>query len=132
MTSVLSKAWHDVLRPLIFRPKHVQVAALCYRKTRDGKKDVLLVTSRGTKRWILPKGWPIDGLNGAETALQEAWEEAGVKAAEVSKDPVGQFEYPKELDTGGITQVETEVYLTRVDELSKTYQESGQRERKWV
>ena len=131
MTGGLSKAWQEVLRPIFFRPKRVQVAALCYRQSEDGK-DVLLITSRDTGRWILPKGWPIDGLNGAESALREAWEEAGVEDAEIDDRPVGQFEYSKTLDTGGSTPVETFVYLTRVRGLAATYPECDARVRKWV
>ena len=80
MTSAISKAWEEVVRPMLLRPKRVQVAALCFRETDTGK-DVLLITSRGTGRWIVPKGWPIDGMGGSEAALREAWEEAGVREA---------------------------------------------------
>ncbi|MFC6583776.1 NUDIX hydrolase [Sulfitobacter aestuariivivens] len=51
-----------------------QFAALCYR-VKKGKVQVLLVTSRGTKRWIVPKGWPMDGKTPAQSAALEAWEE---------------------------------------------------------
>ena len=51
-----------------------QFAALCYRIKR-GKVQVLLVTSRRTKRWIVPKGWPMEGRTPADSAAQEAWEE---------------------------------------------------------
>lgn len=131
MTSSLKKAWEEILRPFIFRPKRVQVAALCYRPTDNGK-DVLLITSRDTGRWILPKGWPINGLNGAEAALQEAWEEAGVANARVEPAPVGSFEYSKKLGSGAETTVETQVYLTEVQELSKAYPEADERKRQWV
>ena len=131
MASTLIKAWEGVLRPFLARPKQVQVAALCFRKTATGK-DVLLITSRGTGRWIVPKGWPIDGLNGPQSALQEAWEEAGVKEAQIEETPVGHFAYDKELDNGGIAQVEAQVYLTEVDRLADTYPESDERTRTWV
>ena len=54
-----------------------QVAALCWR-LRKGRAEVLLVTSRDTGRWVLPKGWPITGLSPQAAAAREAWEEAGV------------------------------------------------------
>ena len=54
-----------------------QFAALCYR-IKSNKVQVLLVTTRRTGRWILPKGWPIDGLTPQKSAAREAWEEAGV------------------------------------------------------
>ncbi|MFT5616469.1 MAG: 8-oxo-dGTP pyrophosphatase MutT (NUDIX family) [Granulosicoccus sp.] len=131
MTNALQSVWEEVLRPMFLRPKRVQVAALCYRETRSGK-DVLLITSRDTGRWIVPKGWPIKGLNGSEAALREAWEEAGVKHATVNPTPVGQYDYVKGLDTGGKTTVRTQVYLAEVKSLEADYPEADERSRKWV
>lgn len=131
MNGVLIKAWEGVVRPFLMRPPHVQVAALCYRTTKTGK-DVLLITSRGTGRWIVPKGWPIDGLSGPESALREAWEEAGVTKAEVAQKPMGSYAYAKDLDNGGTAPVQAEVYLTKVTELAETYPESDERDRTWV
>ena len=73
-----------------------QFAALCYRLEED-KVKVLLVTSRGTGRWIVPKGWPADGKTPVESALEEAWEEAGVKGR-VTGDCLGLFSYQKQID----------------------------------
>ncbi|GAB5437525.1 NUDIX hydrolase [Falsiruegeria mediterranea] len=131
MTDALIKAWEEVVRPFFLRPKRVQVAALC---TRDGAagKEVLLITSRGTGRWIVPKGWPIDGLNGPETALQEAWEEAGVQGTQTHNDPVGRYSYDKIKGNGLAVPVETEVYRIEVSKLADDYPEVGQRERRWV
>ncbi|MFD3191904.1 NUDIX hydrolase [Sedimentitalea sp. HM32M-2] len=131
MMNPLTKAWTELVRPMLQRPKRVQVAALCYRQRAAGK-DVLLITSRDTGRWIVPKGWPIDGLDGPQTALQEAWEEAGVKTADVEPRATGQYEYTKGLDSGGEAVVETNVYLTRVIDLQNDYPEAGERQRKWV
>ncbi|MEP2654638.1 MAG: NUDIX hydrolase [Sedimentitalea sp.] len=107
-----------------------QVAALCYRKTRSGKK-VLLITSRGTGRWIVPKGWPIKGLADPQAALQEAWEEAGVTSADVTTTPIGHYEYDKWHRGGDVTPVQTQVYLAKVETLADSYPEDHQRERKW-
>lgn len=116
---------------LILRPvRERQVAALCYRETGAGKK-VLLVTSRGTGRWIVPKGWPIKGLEDAEAALQEAWEEAGVEAADIQADPVGHYDYDKRLSCGDITPVKAQVYLAEVESLADHYPEDHQRKRRW-
>ena len=90
--------------PMWQRPKRLQVAALCYRETPKGKQ-VLLITSRDTGRWIVPKGWPVDGLDGAEAALQEAWEEAGVSKADIESAPMGYYDYNKRLDHGLTTPV---------------------------
>ena len=57
-----------------------QFGALCYRM-KQGEAQVLMITSRRTGRWVIPKGWPIRGLKSDEAALQEAWEEAEAKWA---------------------------------------------------
>ncbi|KAE9630481.1 NUDIX hydrolase [Parasedimentitalea maritima] len=131
MTRALTRAWEEILRPMIFRPKRLQVAALCYRKTDDGT-DVLMITSRGTGRWILPKGWPIQGKDGAQSALQEAWEEAGVKKAKIEGEPIGHYDYQKNRGRGRVETVETLVYIAQVTKLSKSYPERKQRKRQWV
>jgi len=131
MTEALIKAWEEVLRPFLLRPKRVQVAALCTRLSGPDK-EVLLITSRGTGRWIVPKGWPIDGLNGPETALQEAWEEAGVQGTQAASKPVGRYSYNKIKDSGLAVPVETEVYQIHVSTLADDYPEVGQRKRMWV
>lgn len=131
MENAFTKAWEELVLPILQRPKRVQVAALCYRQGKVGK-DVLLITSRDTGRWIVPKGWPIDGLDGPGAALREAWEEAGVKTAEIDPDAAGQYEYVKGLDSGGEAVVETTVYLTRVIDIVSDYPEADERDRKWV
>ena len=108
-----------------------QFAALCYRVKR-GKVQILLVTSRGTKRWIVPKGWPMAGVSAKEAALREAWEEAGVQEYEVEQSPVGAFDYDKHLDEGYDAPVEAQVFLLKVTKLADTYPESHERQRKWV
>mgnify|MGYP000598135503 FL=1 len=131
MTRAMTRAWEEILKPMFFRPKRLQVAALCYRKTDDGP-EVLMITSRGTGRWILPKGWPINGKDGAESALQEAWEEAGVKKAKIKGAPIGHYDYLKNRGKGRSEMVQTLVYIARVTKLSKSYPERKQRKRQWV
>lgn len=109
-----------------------QVAALPIHTSSDGAVDVLVVTSRDTGRWIIPKGWPIDGLDGAGTALQEAWEEAGVREAKAKKEPVGHFTYDKVLKDGSVEAVLTSVYHLRVTKLLDDFPEVDQRQRSWV
>lgn len=129
MTNALRKAWEDFVSPMIKRPARVQVAALCSKG--DGlEKRVLLITSRDSGRWILPKGWPIDGLDAAHAAKQEAWEEAGVKG-KVSSKPIGKFSYDKQLDTGGVSRCDTSVFEVSVTELSNEFPEASERKRKW-
>lgn len=131
MTISLMKAWTEMVLPILQRPRKVQVAALCFRPGPTGI-EVLLITSRDTGRWIVPKGWPIDGLNGSEAALQEAWEEAGVTRAETRPEPLGQYSYVKGLNSGGEAPVDTLVYSARVLAMSDRYPEVDQRSRKWV
>ena len=130
MTKWLRNIWQEVARPLILRPKRVQCAALCTREN-DGNCEVLLITSRDTGRWIIPKGWPIDGLDGAGTARQEAWEEAGVQAQSVDSEPVGHFSYNKILKDGSGQPVLTSVYHVHVATLAKDFPEVDQRKRRW-
>ena len=108
-----------------------QVAALCYRRTDKGK-EVLLVTTRGTGRWMLPKGWPMKGKSKAEAAAIEAWEEAGVKPAKVGKKRVGVFDYLKIHDNGRVDRCIAKVYPIKVDKVKDKFPEAGQRKRTWV
>jgi 8-oxo-dGTP pyrophosphatase MutT (NUDIX family) len=131
MSSIISKAWDGVVRPMIRRPSRFQVAALCYRKSK-GQKEVLLITTRGTGRWMLPKGWPMDGKTASEAARIEAWEEAGVKSAKVGRRPVGEFDYIKTHDSGLTEPCSATVYPIKVDKVKDDFPEAGQRKRKWV
>ncbi len=72
-----------------------QVAALPYRVI-DGELRILLVTSRGTQRWIIPKGWPKKGKKPHRVAELEALEEAGAQGR-VQRAPIGQYEAWKRL-----------------------------------
>ncbi|MEO9575472.1 NUDIX hydrolase [Tateyamaria sp.] len=119
------------ISPMLRRPKRLQMAALCHRGQGDDK-EYLLVTSRDTGRWIIPKGWPVRGLKSNETALQEAWEEAGVKNSSASAQPIGRYNYQKHLGGGYAVPVETLVYSVAVNELSDDFPEAHERTRKWV
>ena len=103
-----------------------QFAALCYRVRKD-KVQVLVVTSRRTKRWIMPKGWPMEGRTPGGSALQEAWEEAGVRG-EVSGGCLGVYSYLKDDEITCLTML----YPVKVRSLSGDYPEKGQRRRRWV
>ncbi len=121
----------SVFGPLLRRPKKLQVAALCHREF-GGKREFLLITSRDTKRWIIPKGWPTRGLDSHETALKEAWEEAGVKTGNANRRPEGTYTYQKRQKTGWSFPIETLVYSVAVTEISDDYPEACERRRKWV
>ena len=78
------------------RAERRQVAALPWRRGADGGVEILLVTSRETRRWVTPKGGRMPGKTDAEAAAQEALEEAGVEGR-VADEPVGSFRYLKVL-----------------------------------
>ncbi len=106
-----------------------QIAALPVRLREDGGLEVLLVTSRETRRWIIPKGWPMDGLRDDAAAGVEALEEAGVKGKLLS-EPVGRYAYWQR----GRLQTrynQVDVFLLRVGKVLKSWKEKGQRERRW-
>lgn len=124
-------AWGELLQPMLQRPKRLQVAALCYRSDARGKR-VLLITSRDTGRWILPKGWPMVGKNSPEAAMQEAWEEAGVRKGRSASQPVGTYTYEKQLPSGWAIPVETLVYPVEVEEMSDEFPEAAERRRQWL
>lgn len=108
----------------------VQFAALCTRK-KAGKREVLLITSRDTGRWVLPKGWQMTDRTGGETALTEAWEEAGVIGA-LTGPAIGCYLYPKMIAPGRVHTCRVEVHPVRVDRLEARFPERGQRRRKWM
>ncbi|WP_300016107.1 NUDIX hydrolase [uncultured Roseobacter sp.] len=112
------------------RDVRTQFAALCYR-VQKGKIRVLMITSRGSKRWIVPKGWPMDGLTPAGSAVQEAWEEAGVRGASDGRC-LGIFSYSKDAEDLGALPCLAMVYAVEVETLADDYPEAGQRERAWM
>ncbi|WP_424987525.1 NUDIX hydrolase [Microbulbifer sp. S227A] len=131
MSSVFQTVWEFFPGPLLQRPRKLQIGALCHRG--DGSdREYLLVTSRDTGRWIIPKGWPIRGLKSQETALREAWEEAGVTGSKVVDEPIGLYTYDKQHDTGWATPVETLVYSVAVGGLMSAFPEAHERRRVWV
>jgi len=112
------------------RQSRSQFAALCFR-VKDGKTQILLVTSRRTQRWILPKGWPEDGLTPQDCAAKEAWEEAGVKGKSYSRC-VGVYSYEKIRDGEDNLPCIAMVYPVKVSKTQKEYPENNQRRRKWL
>ncbi len=103
-----------------------QYAALCYRLRKSGRWQILLVTSRGTGRWIPPKGWPIKGLTPSRTARVEAHEEAGVKGKALPF-AAGRYDYRK----GSGPAREAWIFPLRVKSRSRKFKEKGQRKVKW-
>ena len=87
-----------------------QIAALCWRT--NPLLEVLLITSLKTQRWILPKGWPHDGMSLAASAAREAEEEAGV-TGEVTPLPLGHYRYIKD-KAGAALPIRVEVFALKV------------------
>ncbi|WP_299502714.1 NUDIX hydrolase [uncultured Roseobacter sp.] len=112
------------------RDVRTQFAALCYR-VRKGKIQVLMITSRGTQRWIVPKGWPMDGRTPAESAMQEAWEEAGVRGKSDGRC-LGIYSFSKDADDLGALPCLAMVYAVEVEHLADEFPEAGQRKRSWM
>jgi 8-oxo-dGTP pyrophosphatase MutT (NUDIX family) len=97
----------------------------------DKRVQVLLITSRDTKRWIIPKGWPKKGMASHKLAALEAYEEAGI-AGRISKLPIGDYGYTKVLHNDAKAQVRVDVYGLRVDRQFLDWPERGQREMRWM
>ncbi len=106
-----------------------QVAALCWR-LHGRKTEVLLVTSRETGRWVVPKGWPMRDASATEAAATEAWEEAGATGL-ISDVCQGFFAYHKVLGPDREVPCIVAVYPMKVTGLADSYPEKKQRKRRW-
>ncbi|MFN3514173.1 MAG: NUDIX hydrolase [Phenylobacterium sp.] len=113
------------------REPRAQYAALPWRRGADGAVEVLLITSRETRRWVIPKGWPIKGMKSPKSAAREALEEAGV-VGEVAKKPLGAFHYDKRLRSGRLQRVGVDVFALKVVEERQTWPEMNEREKLWT
>jgi predicted phosphate transport protein (TIGR00153 family) len=110
-----------------------QIAALPYRTSGDALDapvSVLLVTSRETRRWVLPKGNPINGLSSHAAAAHEAQEEAGVVGA-ACPTPIGSYRYRKKRRNGASLMVDVDVFPFAVTEELDDWKEQESRERRW-
>jgi len=118
------------LRRELHAPVRWQYAALPWRRAADGRLEVLLITSRETRRWVIPKGWPIAGLAPHQSAAQEAMEEGGVRG-KCGAQPLGSYAYEKRLKSDRIRHVEVEVFPLRVDKERRNWREKRQRAKEW-
>lgn len=106
-----------------------QVAALPVRKGEDGLLEVLLVTSRETGRWVIPKGWPSKRLSDRDAAAREARQEAGVIGS-IKSRPIGTYRYRK-VQPDGTRLLDVTVYLLKVEREKRSWPEKDQRQRSW-
>ena len=111
-------------------PMRLQVAALPWRK-RDATLEVMLITSRDTGRWVLPKGWPEAREPLCAAAAREAGEEAGL-TGKVSPIEIGRYFYAKALASGEEVPCEVPVFPLRVETVAERWKEKHARMRKWV
>jgi 8-oxo-dGTP pyrophosphatase MutT (NUDIX family) len=121
----LQRVIHRVLKP------YQQFGALPFRWSRNGSLEVMLVTTRGRKRWIIPKGWPVPGLQPHESAAREAFEEAGLVGYADPK-AIGIFRYNKRLGPGRQVRCTVEVFPLHVDHQRSHWLEKGERETRWL
>jgi 8-oxo-dGTP pyrophosphatase MutT (NUDIX family) len=108
----------------------MQFAALPWRIGEGGRRQIMLLTSRETRRWVIPKGWPMKGRKPAEVACQEAYEEAGLIGQVIGKRPLGSFHYQKQLaKQERLCQVR--VFSFRVERQLDDWPEKAHRETAW-
>jgi 8-oxo-dGTP pyrophosphatase MutT (NUDIX family) len=106
-----------------------QYAALPWRILGDGV-EILLASSRDTRRWVIPKGWPMKGRKPYMTAAIEAQEEAGLKG-KIEKTKIGSFHYQKRLKNGAVILCRVDVFPMQVLRQAKHWPEQGQRVTQW-
>lgn len=119
----------DRVRPESDREPRTQYAALPWRR-RDGAVEILLITSRETRRWVIPKGWPMKDKAPEEAAAQEAYEEAGI-IGKPRRKALGVYHYDKRLRSGRLQHVRVMVYSLEVSEARDIWPEMVERDRLW-
>lgn len=107
-----------------------QIAALPMRWKSDGTFQVLMVTSRDTGRWVMPKGWTMDGKKPWDAAEIEALEEAGA-VGYIATEVIGTYTYKKKLSDGSLLKCRVDVYPMVVDRLLRNWKERHERKRRW-
>jgi 8-oxo-dGTP pyrophosphatase MutT (NUDIX family) len=108
-----------------------QIAALPYRTdTPDGGVRVLLITSRSTRRWVIPKGNIGGGMAPHLAAAQEAEEEAGVRGS-ICPTPLGSYRYRKRRGSGASLMIDVDVFPLAVTDELEGWKEQAERERRW-
>jgi 8-oxo-dGTP pyrophosphatase MutT (NUDIX family) len=107
-----------------------QFGVIAWRRAGADGVEVLLITSRETRRWVPPRGNAIPGLRPYESAAQEAFEEAGVRGG-VQPDAIGTYRYGKRAKDGRVTPALVHLYPMLVTEEADAWPERQQRERRW-
>jgi 8-oxo-dGTP pyrophosphatase MutT (NUDIX family) len=107
-----------------------QYGALPYRRRADATPEVMLITSRDSGRWVIPKGWPVAGEAAWDSAAREAREEAGL-VGRIGRRAVGRYHYEKLLENGSSIWCMVEVFALEVDEQLASWPERDQRLTRW-
>ena len=106
-----------------------QYGVIPWREAEGGRR-ILLITSRETRRWVVPRGNPMPGLEPWQAAAEEAWEEAGIRG-DVASEPLGAYRYDKRRPDGSFLPAEVRLFAMKVREEAGTWPESDERERRW-
>lgn len=112
------------------KPVIDQIAALPVHWEKNAKLRVLMVTSRDRGRWVMPKGWLMDGTKPWHAAEIEALEEAGAIGF-ISDTPIGHYHYDKRMEDGTKTRCRVTLYPMIVEKLKRNWKERKQRKRHW-
>jgi len=108
----------------------IQYGVIPVRWTPDGGVEILLITSRETRRWVVPRGNPMPGRSPAEAGAQEAHEEAGI-AGRTHSEPLGRYRYEKRRRDGSSEETEVLLFRMDVEKVADRWPEMSQRERRW-
>ncbi|WP_162244202.1 MULTISPECIES: NUDIX hydrolase [unclassified Rhizobium] len=120
------------IRLMLQRPPRQQFAAICHRRRKKTNElEVLVITSRDTGRWVIPKGWHMPGKQPHAIAEREAYEEAGIKG-KAERDPIGSYGYMKKMNGGLKVPTRVQVYSLLVKSMLKDFPEKGSRRLEWV
>ena len=106
-----------------------QVAALPWRFAGSGL-EILLVTTRETNRWVIPKGWASKSVPDWHSAEIEAFEEAGV-SGKIATSSIGCFSYEKRQKDGSLQPLTVSVFALEVDSELEMWPEMDERVRRW-
>lgn len=107
----------------------IQYAALPFRVV-GRRVEIMLITSRETRRWVIPKGWPMKGLKPQDAAAVEAAEEAGL-IGDIEPRPIGSYRYLKQLKGDQEIAVQVILFPFLVAGQIDSWKEQGQREFSW-
>jgi len=107
-----------------------QFGALPWRAADEGRREIMLLTSRETGRWIISKGWPIKGRKPAEVARQDSYEEVGLIGRIIGKSAVGCYYYEKRL-AHVVVPCKVRVFLFQVERQLNDWAEKDQRATQW-